>query len=105
MKPRYTTALMWSALGADALIWLVIAHRVLRYPVNHWGFDVRWLAVVFVVQVTAAVVVRRGAPRTLVASVIAAGVLAAAGSWALVEWNVLVPYELWLKRGMPASPR
>ena len=92
------------ALGAlvlNALIWLAISFRVFSYPENHWGLDNRVLIPWFGAQLVAAWVMRKALGRSALITFTAAALISLIGAVALLQWNVLVPYELWLKRGMP----
>ena len=90
-----------SVLVVIGLFWLVVAYRALAGASNHIGINVTLMRYVAVAGMALFGVVwllaRRG--RDLIACVLCA--LSLAGSYALDHYNVLVPYEVWLKRGMP----
>lgn len=85
----------------DALIWLFIARRLVSYPENHWGVDSRYLVAFFGLQLAAVLVVQKQLGRRLWGILTAASALSVVASVLLVQLNILVPYELWLRRGMP----
>ncbi|HEX5658677.1 MAG TPA: hypothetical protein VFX59_15855 [Polyangiales bacterium] len=80
-----------------------IGWRVLAVPENHWGLDHRWLIPWFALQLLLSVV-----PRAPLSNA-ARGLLGVSSALALVfvvfvtQRNGLVPYELWIQRGMPAK--
>lgn len=103
----------WLAPGAGVALLLVdigivsaMAFRIVAARANHWGADTRLLAVPMVLSVAAGMlplaVKRRLSP--LAIALVAAGALSLVLLWAAVATNTLLPYELWLERGMPARP-
>ncbi|HKP59868.1 MAG TPA: hypothetical protein VJV78_24255 [Polyangiales bacterium] len=91
-------------LAVDALTWIYIGHRIVSFPENHWGFDNRLLLPFFAIQLAAATALVRRLPRRLSITFVLIAALCVAASVALISTNALLPYELWLKRGMPARP-
>jgi hypothetical protein len=79
-------------------LWRVaLLFRILQYPAPHTGFNVLLLSPLFVAGTALGVLRRRW---VLLAMSLASLALLAA----LYQMNVLVPYEVWLKRGMPDRP-
>jgi glucan phosphoethanolaminetransferase (alkaline phosphatase superfamily) len=101
------TMARWLSLAAMVvllivcLFWLFVGYRALSGASNHMGFDVtrmRYVALLGMALFVALwIVAKRG--RDFTAGVLCA--LSLAGSYALDHYNFLVPYEVWLKRGMP----
>ena len=91
-------------IALDAAIWAYLGYRIASFPENHWGLDNRLLVPFFAVQCALAVVFVRRVPRSLALALLLVSALSAAGAATLISANVLLPYELWLKRGMPARP-
>lgn len=79
------------------LFWGLVVYRVIRYPAPHISVNLLYLAPLFA-AVAAFAIWRRY--RTL--AVIA--LLTVAGLVVLDQCNILVGYEVWLKRGMPRRP-
>lgn len=88
-------------LIVDALIWIFVVQRVASHPENHWGLDNRYLVALFALQLVAALVVRKQLGQRLWRALTAASVVSVLASMLLVQLNILVPYELWIRRGMP----
>lgn len=99
-----TKLLTRSLLTVDALIWIYIGYRIATFPENHWGFDNRMLIPFFAIQLAIAIALMRRLPRRLSIAFMVVAALSVAASVALISTNALLPYELWLKRGMPARP-
>jgi hypothetical protein len=74
---------------------------VLRYPENHIGFHLLWLLPLFLVGAGIGFWRRETASGRW-------AILASALSMVLLLlmyfFNVLLPYEVWLRRGMPDRP-
>jgi hypothetical protein len=80
-----------------ALFWGAVSYRLYRYPAPHIGINVLLFTPLFAI-VAAVGVWKRDWPLVVIG---AASVLLLA---AFYQFNVLVPYEVWLKRGMPPRP-
>jgi hypothetical protein len=91
-------------IALDAVIWAYLGYRIVSFPENHWGMDNRVLVPFFAIQCALAVLLLRRLPKALSLSLLLVSALSVAASSTLVSSNVLLPYELWLKRGMPARP-
>jgi hypothetical protein len=84
------------------LFWLFVAFKILSGSSNHTGVNIGWLQVVPIagsVFATALFAYTRRIIHLLAALLF---VLSIAGIHALDHYNILLPYEVWLKRGMPA---
>lgn len=89
-----------------AMIWAAIAFRIYRYPENHVGYSVLWLLPLFATMVVVGVWRRAalGHFDGYAWLLLLVGVSSATAAFVLYEANILVPYEVWLKRGMPERP-
>ena len=108
-QPKKRSSRRWSAaaLGATALLllaaaWLLWEWRR-RHPCNHWGFDARWLwAACCLAAGWAAVRLRRRRIRPWMAATVLLAAGICAGTVCLLDhFNLLIPYEQWIGRGMP----
>jgi hypothetical protein len=80
-----------------------LSWRVASTPENHWGLDHRRLIPLFAAELVVCALprVRLGRlPRLAVALSSAAALVVVVG---FTELNALVPYEVWIRRGMPAK--
>ena len=103
---KFLKSSIWLAgLGIQALCLVYFIWRTWRYyPTNHWGGDVRWCyvlaisqmfwAVLFLMTKRKVVLLWTGAIFTIVFCVLI---------FFFDQFNVLVEYENWIRRGMPAS--
>lgn len=94
----------WLSISAalfTALVWAALLARVVRYPDNHVGYNVLRLAPLF--AGVAGVGLLRRLDRLGVALLLA-GLLSIVLVVCLYTFDILVPYEVWLKRGMPPRP-
>jgi hypothetical protein len=89
------------ALGIDAAIGWYLGWRLIKYPENHWGFDNRLLIPFFAAQLLLAFWFRSRLPRGLRGVLMVASGLGVVASTLLITQNILLPYELWIDRGMP----
>ena len=93
-------------LALAATIWVAIVFRIFRYPENHLGYSVLYLLPLFAATVAAGAWRRATLGRfdRLASLLCIVGVGSAAAVCVLYQGNILVPYEVWLKRGMPERP-
>ena len=96
-------AAVCAAVGLAAFIVAICALILAHYPVNHIGFDIRWLYCVAVLgTIWCGLLWRSGwAPGWLVLATLMLSVGLAAAVMAADGLNLLVQYEVWIKRGMP----
>lgn len=78
-------------------IWVALLARILHYPAPHTGFNILLLIPVFLAGLAIGARQRRWV-------LLAISVASLAFLGVLYQMNVLVPYEVWLKRGMPERP-
>lgn len=95
---------MFALCGGVFLMLLLFAlwRFVQYYPENHWLLDIRWLYLVclfgyFIVSVSW---FHSGASKMVVLNLIVCTLLFAL-ILSLDHFNLLVEYDVWLKRGMP----
>lgn len=84
-----------------ALFWTAIVCRVLLSPENHIGFNLFWLMPLFLFGAGIGFWFRDGklGGWTIVACTVSMVLLLL-----MYFFNVLLPYEVWLRRGMPQRP-
>lgn len=102
-----TILIRWAVSLVSALsivFWAFVAYRLLRYPENHVGWNVLYATILFgllaaLAGASALLSGDRWAPGLLVYAV-----LSGLGIVLMYRYNVLIPYEVWLDRGMPPRP-
>ncbi len=96
----------WGLLVLCTLCWGLIAARIIKYPENHIAFNVLWLNVLFGGILTFGLLSWGISKRFdwLNVTVIAIALASIIGVLCLYYWNILVPYEEWIRRGMPDRP-
>ena len=100
----FAVALAGALLALDLLLWSYLGYRLVSFPENHTGFDTRRFIYLFSAQAAIAVVLLRQLPKPLAIALLLASALCLAGSVLLITHDILLPYDLWLKRGMPERP-
>jgi hypothetical protein len=80
-----------------------LSWRVATTPDNHWGLDHRRLIPVFAAELIACAVPRMPLHRLARLSVASSSAAALVAVVAFTQLNALVPYEVWIRRGMPAK--
>lgn len=109
LEQRIRFRTMWQVLAVGQIALLLSASafaaiRLLTSSANHWGFDCRWLWIACVVGVIwcgIGVVMKQARTSAVIALGLSALVVAA-GVFVVDHCNLLVEYEEWLQRGMPA---
>lgn len=91
-------------LAINIFILSILTWRVFVVEGNHWSFDHSILIWPLAAQVLGLLTIRitQKNPTGLVTLTSIIGVLTLVASWVCIEWNLLVPYHQWIKRGMPA---
>ena len=88
-------------LAATALFWLFVLYRTISGASNHVGWNIGRVSYFFA-ACAALALFGAAAWRGRWAVGCAIGfLLSLGGAYALDTYNVIVPYEEWLKRGMP----
>lgn len=108
MPSRLTRSLdvLLAVASTTGFVGLCVA-VVRRSPENHVGFS-PWLLIAAPAAALLVDLVRLAQTRRVRTStaIIAAACVLTLGSLLVADrWNVLVPYETWVKRGMPAAWR
>lgn len=88
-------------LAVDFAVGGYLAWRIWNIPENHWGPDNRLLIPFFATQLVVAVLWWRALPRNVAVVFASMAALCTLASSLLISKNLLLPYELWLERGMP----
>lgn len=80
----------------------VLTWRLVAVPENHWGFDHRWSLAIWGAEWLAVLFGKSLTARERAALLLTSGccILVVAIS---IYANGLLPYELWIKRGMPGK--
>jgi hypothetical protein len=99
-------AIGWASLGLALLFWAGIGWRLVRYPENHAGFNVLWSLALFAGMGVVAVGRRllTGRFDGQIYALLGTALVSAVAVVLIYKLNVLLPYEVWLKRGMPPRP-
>jgi hypothetical protein len=90
-------------IGIFLLLLLVALWRFVQYyPENHWSVDIRWLYLfcVFGYSVSCASWLHSGLSKIVVLNLVICSLLLLLIA-CLGHFNLLMGYDVWLKRGMP----
>lgn len=84
----------------------LIFYRVLMFSDNHVGWNVLFLLPIFGVIALLALIRRTQSigSHGINHALIAFGILSAILVGVVYHFNILLPYEVWIKRGMPERP-
>lgn len=106
MRNSTTTTALWVCCVIECIATVTLATAVaLRGSSNHIGFDPRWLGIIVlpaIIVVGIGVWRRSGAAPVLACTL--ATLLFVVALILVDQLNLLVQYDEWLRRGMPASP-
>lgn len=81
---------------------LVLTWRLVTVPENHWGLDHRWSLAFWGAECLAGIFAKSLVARERAVLLLASGCCIAVVAFSIYA-NGLLPYELWIKRGMPAK--
>ena len=99
---------IWAGLGVGHLFLLLASGAILAWRIstseNHWAIDCRWLWVLSGAAIgwCGIGVMSRRAPKSLPVCMLVGAVLLAGLVFLADHYNLLVEYERWVGRGMPA---
>lgn len=88
-------------LGATAIFWLFVLSRSVLGGANHVGWDIGRVRYLFYFGVALGIFVAAAWRMRVAVACIIVCLLSLGGAYAIDTYNVLVPYEVWLKRGLP----
>jgi hypothetical protein len=94
---------MLGVLAATAVFWLFVVGRRLAGASNHVGWDVGSLRILFAFGVLLGGAAARASRRRLALGCLLASLASLGAAQAVDTWNLLVPYETWVRRGMPEA--
>lgn len=82
---------------------LVAARIWMHFPTNHWGYEVRWLYLpcAALLAFSMIVMLRERSPHLLSVTGTCLALVSSVGVFFVDHLNMLVQYEVWLRRGMP----
>jgi hypothetical protein len=86
------------------IFWCLVALRIAIDPGNHISVSVLWAIPLGLVAMLAGVLWRAAQSRRAGMALLVLGLLTVLGVVLLDRLDILVEYESWLKRGMPARP-
>ena len=94
------------AVVTECIVVSAVVFRILTDPCNHIGLDPRWLWGLYALPILfgLCLCLRERRISSLAAALIAAGALGLIFGIAVDQFNILVEYETWIDRGMPARP-
>lgn len=95
---------IYALFGVSLLFWAFVGFRLFKYPENHVGWNVLWSLVLFVPLAGISLTDYFFGQSRLSLTIAIFAVISAVAVFALYQFNILVPYEIWLKRGMPPRP-
>jgi hypothetical protein len=96
------TRLVAASVALLNLAWIgLLAWRLWVVPENHWAWDQRGVVTILAVEL-GLIWVSRGWWRGCELALVAAPAMVGLGlTLATLEFNGLLPYNLWIQRGMP----
>lgn len=106
LRKNDNTIIAGALLASDGLILLLLAVRIATSNVNHWGLETSLLSIPMVLSIAWAVIESAVTRKisSINAFLLVVALLSLASLWLADRLNILVPYEAWLRRGMPERP-
>jgi hypothetical protein len=98
---RLADAALAAILVVTVLFWLGVTYLVFSRPANHIGWDLSRFAYLSGLGLLAGLATAIAWRRKIALGCALVSALSLGASWGVDAYNVLVPYEVWLKRGMP----
>ncbi|MBE2295516.1 MAG: hypothetical protein IAF00_11210 [Phycisphaerales bacterium] len=98
------TLSIYGLVFLGVVFWSYIAYRLGRYPENHVGWNVLWSLGLFGALALLTLVHWNWNGSYLSIWFLGFAALSCVLVLSLYYFNILVPYEVWLQRGMPERP-
>jgi len=96
--------LIWLGSALSILFWAFVAYRLLCFSENHIGWNVLYATILFGALSGLAGLKILASNERWAKALLAYAVLSGLGVMLLYCFNILIPYEIWLDRGMPLRP-
>lgn len=95
---------MYGFVSLGILFWVYLGYRFLNYPENHLGWNILWSLLVFGILGLLSTFEWFRFGSKLSIFLLGFSVVSSILVLCMYYFNVFVPYEIWLKRGMPERP-
>ena len=86
------------------MFWALVVFRIATVPENHLSINVLWANYVFAPLAVLAVFVSIKAKGLLQSTVAVLAIATVIGVYWLYAGDILLPYEVWIDKGMPERP-
>lgn len=95
---------LYGLLTLSVVFWCYVGFRIGKYPENHVGWNILWANGLFALLAIVALIhwFQDGGKFAIVVIVFCC--ISSIVATSFYYFDVLVPYETWLKRGMPERP-
>lgn len=97
-------AVSYGMFGLSVFFWLFVLYRLVSYPENHVGWNILFCIPMFLVASASSTMAVSLTHKRHHIFFVVTGILSIALVLACYRFNVLIPYELWMERGMPSRP-
>ena len=95
---------MWMVFIVAIEVWLAIGYRIIFDASNHTGLSHLYSYMVFIPLSVLALLTTRTSESKTPLAIFLFSFVSCIAVWCIYHYNVLVPYEVWLKRGIPLRP-
>jgi hypothetical protein len=95
---------IYSLLAIGLLFWGYVGFRLFKYSENHIGWNVLWSLAIFLPLAGFSLTEYFLSQRRLSLIIAIFAIVSTLAVFALYQFNILIPYEIWIKRGMPKRP-
>lgn len=94
----------YGLLLLSVVYWGYVAYRLGHYPENHVGWNVLWSLTPFGLLAVAALLHWRLSQSHFSVWIMIFALLSGLLALGIYHFDILLPYEIWLERGMPDRP-
>lgn len=85
------------------LFWILITYRIIAYPENYIGFNILYFLGLFIISGLLGIVAWKPVFPRFAKLFIIYNIISMLLILVIYYGNILIPYELWLKLGMPEA--
>lgn len=85
-------------------VWFYLSYRIVNYSENHVGWNILWSLYLFVTFSVSSIAREYLFKEKINRVFIIFSIISIILVFGLYFFNILLPYEVWLQRGMPSRP-
>ncbi len=87
-----------------SIFWFYIIYRIIKYPENYVGWNILWVNGLFLISTLFSILDLREENRKRSLVIVTFSVVSITFIISIYFLDILIPYDLWVQKGMPERP-